>query len=54
MRLANLLDEELVTHQLAATTKGEAITELLGLVQKKFPDYNYRAILKSILDREEV
>ena len=54
MRLANLLDEELVKHQLAATTKGEAIAELLGLVQKKFPDYNYRAILKSILDREEV
>ncbi|MDD4050396.1 MAG: PTS sugar transporter subunit IIA, partial [candidate division Zixibacteria bacterium] len=54
MRLANLLDEALVTHNLKATTKHEAIEELLALVQKKYPDNNYKAILKSILDREEV
>jgi PTS system nitrogen regulatory IIA component len=54
MRLANLLDEALVTHHLNASTKREAIEELLTLVQNKYPGYNYKAILKSILDREEV
>lgn len=54
MRLANLLDEALVAHHLQATTKREAIEELLALVGKKFPDYNYKTILQSILDREEV
>lgn len=54
MRLANMLDEALVSHRLTATTKKEAMEELLGLVQKKYPQYDYPAILKSILEREEV
>ena len=54
MRLANLLDENLVTYNLKAKTKTEAIAELLRLVQKKYPRYDYDAILKSILDREEI
>jgi PTS system fructose-specific IIA component/PTS system nitrogen regulatory IIA component len=54
MRLANLLDEDLVTHDLAAANKREAISELLGRVQKKYPQYDYDAILASILEREEI
>lgn len=54
MRLANLLDEDLVLHQLEATTKREAISELLALVEKKFPQNDYDAILKSILERESI
>ncbi len=54
MRLANLLDESLVTCDLKAKTKTEAIAELLNLVQKNYPRYDYDAILESILDREEI
>ncbi|MEE9443886.1 MAG: PTS sugar transporter subunit IIA [candidate division Zixibacteria bacterium] len=54
MRLANLLNEELVTHNLSATTKNEAIIELLRKIETKHPQYDYDAILKSILDREEI
>lgn len=54
MRLANLLDEDLVLHQLEATTKREAISELLVLVKKKFPQNDYEAILKSVLEREDI
>jgi len=54
MRLANLLDEDLVKHNLSAANKREAMSELLGLVQKKYPQYDYKVILKSILDREDI
>jgi len=54
MRLANLLDEDMVTHQLKATTKHEAISELLGMIQAKHPKYNYAEILKSVLEREKI
>jgi PTS system fructose-specific IIA component/PTS system nitrogen regulatory IIA component len=54
MRLANLLDEDLVNHDLGAATKAEAISELLTLIQKKYPQYNYDAIFKSVLDREDI
>ncbi|MFH1701214.1 MAG: PTS sugar transporter subunit IIA [Candidatus Zixiibacteriota bacterium] len=54
MRLANLLDEELVTHKLSATTKDDAILELLDKIKAKYPRNNYNAILKSILEREEI
>lgn len=54
MRLANLLDEELVTHNLSATTKHDAIVELLRKIETKYPKYNYEAILKSIFEREEI
>ena len=54
MRLANLLDEQLVLHNLTATTKQEAINELLAKIKNKYPEYDYDAILASILDREEI
>jgi len=54
MRLANLLSEDMVTHNLSATTKREAIEELLGMIRKKYPKHNYRSILRSIIEREEI
>lgn len=54
MRLANLLDEDLIVCNLAVSNKQDAIKELLNLVKKKYPDHNYDAILESILDREEI
>ncbi len=54
MRLANLLDEELVTHKLEATNKQDAIIELLDKVKAVHPQYNYDTILKSVLDREDI
>ena len=54
MRLANLLDEDLVTHKLNATTKREAMSELLDLVKKKHAKLDYDLVLRSILDREEI
>ncbi len=54
MRLANLLDEDLVAYNLKSSTKQEAISELLNLVRAKHPGYDYAAILQSILDREQI
>jgi len=54
MRLANLLDEDLVAHNLAATTKLDAINELMALVKEKHPDNDYDAILESVVEREEI
>lgn len=54
MRLANLLDEELVTHRLEATNKKDAIVELLEKVKAKFPLHDYDAILESVMEREEI
>lgn len=54
MRLANLLDEDLIVHDMKATHKLEAIEELLALVKQKYPKHDYAAILKSIIYRENV
>jgi len=54
MRLANLLDEDLVAFDLAATTKIEAIKELLTLVKSKYPKHDYDELLRCVLDREEI
>lgn len=54
MRLANLLDEDLVAHDMKATLKQEAIEELLTLVKKKYPNIDYDAILESVIEREEI
>lgn len=54
MRLSNVLDESVVTNELKATTKVEAITELLGLIKNRHPQLDYDRIYKSILDREDV
>ena len=54
MRLANLLDEDLVTHDLKAKNKNDAIIELLDKVRAKHPQYDYKAILDSVFEREEI
>jgi len=54
MRLANLLDEDLVAYNMAAATKLDAIKELLDLVKAKYPANDFDAILASVLDREEI
>ncbi len=54
MRLANLLDEDLVAFDMKASTKLDAIKELLELVKAKFPANDFDAILASVLDREEI
>ncbi|MEZ5358006.1 MAG: PTS sugar transporter subunit IIA [Candidatus Zixiibacteriota bacterium] len=54
MRLANLLDEELVIHSLEATNKKDAIVELLEKVKFKYPLHDYTAILQSVMEREEI
>ncbi len=54
MRLANLLDEDLVAFDMTAATKLDAIKELLELVKAKFPANDFDAILASVLDREEI
>jgi PTS system nitrogen regulatory IIA component len=54
MRLANLLDEDLIDCSLQVTRKQEAIKVLLELVRKKYPDHDYGAIFQSILEREEI
>ncbi len=54
MRLANLLDEQLVKHDLKADNKQAAIEELLTLIRKKYPHYDYEAILRSVIEREDI
>ncbi len=54
MRLSNILDENTVLHDLKATTKVEAITELLGLIKNRYPQLDYERINKSVLAREDV
>ncbi len=54
MRLANLLDEDLVAFNMTATTKLDAIKELLELVKAKYPANDFDAILASVLDREDI
>jgi mannitol/fructose-specific phosphotransferase system IIA component (Ntr-type)/predicted transcriptional regulator len=54
MRLANLLDEDLIICNLQVTSKQEAIKELLELIGEKYPDHDYDAILASIIEREEI
>ncbi|MCK5124873.1 MAG: PTS sugar transporter subunit IIA [candidate division Zixibacteria bacterium] len=54
MRLANILDEDLVIHRLEASNKHDAMTELLDKIINKYPQYDYDTILKCILEREEI
>jgi mannitol/fructose-specific phosphotransferase system IIA component (Ntr-type)/predicted transcriptional regulator len=54
MRLANMLDEDLVNFNLKSATKQEAIKELLGLIRSKYPGYDYDDILNSIMEREDI
>jgi len=54
MRLANILDEDLIVCNMSATRKQEAIELLLDRVKTKYPHHDYDAILQSIVDREEI
>ncbi len=54
MKLSRLIDTDLVKIDLEATTKTEAIIELLDLVVEKYPELDREAILESILDREKI
>lgn len=54
MKLSRLIDTDLVKVDLEASTKTEAIIELLDLVVEKYPELDREAILESILDREKI
>jgi mannitol/fructose-specific phosphotransferase system IIA component (Ntr-type) len=54
MRLANLLKESLVLHNLKAETKEAAIDELLELLKKEHPAVNLEVIKDLIIEREEI
>lgn len=54
VKLANLIMERRINIDLKATTKLEAVTELLDLVQAEGVEINYNAVLDSIREREEV
>ena len=54
MKLSRLLEPELIDVDLRATSKSEAIIELLDLVLAKYPDLEKDEILSSIFEREEV
>lgn len=54
MRLANMLKEEYLTDNLAASTKEEAIDELLGLLLQAKPGIAIERVRTMILEREEI
>jgi mannitol/fructose-specific phosphotransferase system IIA component (Ntr-type)/CBS domain-containing protein len=54
MRLANLLKESLVLHNLQAETKESAIDELLGLLKNENPVAKLNVIRELIFEREEI
>ena len=54
MRLANLLKESLVLHNLGAETKETAIDELLELLKKEHSGVNLQIIKDLIIEREEI
>lgn len=53
MNLARFFDPELISIDLKATTKLEAIEKLLDLFCDKFSDKNKEEIIKAVLEREE-
>lgn len=54
MRLAALLDPELVSSDLKADSKAGAISELMGLVVAKFPEIDRAGVQSSVAEREEI
>jgi CBS domain-containing protein len=54
MRLAAMLDPELVAPDLRAESKAGAISELMDLVIKKYPGIDRGGVLASIAEREEI
>ncbi len=54
MKLANLLLERRINIDLMATTKDEAVRELLGMIKAEGVQLDYDAILRSVREREEI
>lgn len=54
MKLSRLLEPDLVNVDLSASTKAEAIIELLNLVLAKYKDIDRDAVLSSVFEREEI
>jgi len=54
VRLAALLEPDLVIPDMAARTKVEAIEELLDLVMRRYPHLERAAIARAIAEREEI
>ncbi len=54
MKLANLIMERRVNLNLAATTKDEAIRELVDMIRDEGLKLNFDAILASVREREEI
>ena len=54
MKLSRLLEPEMISTDLKASSKSEAIVELLDLVVSKYPDLDRQSILNSIFEREEI
>ncbi len=54
MKLSRLLEPEMISTGLKASSKAEAIVELLDLVVSKYPNLDRQSILNSILEREEI
>jgi len=54
VKLANLLMERRITLDLAATTKEEAVRELLNLLRDEGVTLDWEAVLESIREREEI
>lgn len=54
MRLAAMLDPALVNPDLRSESKAGAISELMDLVVKKYPEVDRGGVLASIAEREEI
>ncbi len=54
MRLAAMLDPALVNPELKAESKAGAISELMDLVVRKYPEIDRGGVLASIAEREEI
>lgn len=54
MKISRLLEPELIKVDLDASTKSDAIIELLDIVVAKYPSLDRDSILRSIFEREEV
>jgi mannitol/fructose-specific phosphotransferase system IIA component (Ntr-type)/CBS domain-containing protein len=54
MRLANMLKESFILNDLRASTKEDAIDEMLELLKREEPSVNLKVIKELIIEREEI
>ncbi len=54
MRLANMLKESFILNDLGASTKEDAIDEMLELLKREDPSVNLQVIKELIIEREEI